>query len=1014
MGLLVARAADKVVPLAVPHASDSQPLILVIDSAIEERGAWCARLRAAGYSVAEAESSETALALAGQLGPALLVVGRVGAMQERVQLAQRGALLPGAPGALLLLWADERTPAIAAGAAVDFVRLPDDDTFLLHRVRQVLDVAALRRQTAECAFTDQRRTEAALAEANQRLTAIVSAAPIAIATIAFDGTVATWNPAAERTFGWSAAAMIGSTVAPRIIDEATLSRLCAIEGRGLSPNTEIACRRKDGSTVDILVSVMPVSDAGDTPRELLVVAQDISARKEAQAAERDNRALTEAMREIGQALTSTLDPDRLMDLILDNIGRVVPYDAASIMQISGGFGHITHMRGYPPDYSLQIAQLDFPLNLSNLRMMMATGEPIIVGDVNTDPNWLPMSDRGWIQSYCGMPLTVQGEVVGFLNLDSQTVGAFTQAHAQRLQAFAIQVSIAIENARLYDALRRDAVELDALQRATTFLFSNHLMVQSSLEDVGFQIAQTVVKEFGQLDCGVMLIDDTQTRLIRLARSGVYDVQLSKPIYLNGKGLVPAAARTGEVIYAPDVRLDERYVANVADTRSELVLPLRTTKGVLGVLDLQSAQVDAFSEPNRRILMSFAVQAATAIENILLYDRVRRYSADLEARVNERTAELHRVKERVEAILNNSSDAIVMARGDGAIQQSNRAFNLLFQYGEDATFGQALSVLVRPDYVDVLNNGIALAIQEKRGVRLEVVALTAYGTSFDADIVVSPIQERDEAVLSVVCSIRDMTARKRMEDELLRSLRRERELNDLKSRFISTASHEFRTPLSMIMTSSDMLLTYGARLDEAQKKQRLEKIQTEVKNITVLLDDLLMISRASQVGNLEFNPTRLDLAEACRTIVDEVRTGVGADHEFQVTITGDHSTARVDSKLLKRMLMNLLSNAVKYSPRGSTILFNLSRNGDSSVIQIQDQGIGIPDADQKNLFEAFHRGSNVGTVPGMGLGLTIVKHAIELHSGTIDVHSRDAAGTTFTSTLPVLLPKEDAYEKNSGH
>jgi Signal transduction histidine kinase len=115
-----------------------------------------------------------------------------------------------------------------------------------------------------------------------------------------------------------------------------------------------------------------------------------------------------------------------------------------------------------------------------------------------------------------------------------------------------------------------------------------------------------------------------------------------------------------------------------------------------------------------------------------------------------------------------------------------------------------------------------------------------------------------------------------------------------------------------------------------------------------------------------------------------------------------------------MLMNLLSNAVKYSPRGSTILFSLSRSDDSSVIQIQDQGIGIPEADQKNLFEAFHRGSNVGTVPGMGLGLTIVKHAIELHSGTIDVQSRVAAGTTFTSTLPVLLPKEDAYEKNSGH
>jgi len=989
--------------LAIPPSSNTHPLILVVDATIEERTAWCVRLRNAGYALAEANDAASTLALVERAGPALVIVGRVGTVQDRLRLAQQATAMQSAPGALVLLWHDESLPAIDAPTLVDFVRLPDDDLFLVQRVRHALLVGDLHRQSRRPAPP----YEEALAAANQRLATIVNAAPFAIATVDCAGVVDTWNPAAERIFGWTAAEIVGAPVTERIVEENAIGALCAASTSTPSAEVELRCRRKDGATIDVLFSVAPLRSHDGTLIQLLAVAQDITARKQVEAAERDNRALTEALRDIGHALTSTLDPQKLMDLILDHVGRVVPHDAASIMQISGGFARVTHMRGYPPEIAASIAGEDFSLSHTNMGIMMQTGEPLVVTDVLDDPNWLPMTDLRWIRSYCGMPLKVQGEVFGFLNLDSHTPGWFTQAHADRLQTFATQVSIAIENARLYDALRRDAVELNVLQRATSVLFSNQLMTQSSLEDVGLQVARTVVEEFGQLDCGVMLIDETRTQLIRLARTGRYEAQPSKPLYLDGKGLVPAAARSGNVIYAPDVRLDERYVANVPTTRSELVLPLRTGKRIIGALDLQSAHLDAFSEPDRRTLMSFADQAAAAIENIRLYDRVRRYSADLEERVNERTAELHRIKERVEAILNNSSDAIVMARADGSIQQTNQAFNLLFQYEIDANFGKPLAVLARRDYADQLASGLRQAVHDKQAVRLELVAVTSYGAPFDADIMVSPIQERNEAVLSVVCSIRDITTRKRTEEELRRALQREREVNALKSRFISTASHEFRTPLSLIMTSSDMLLTYGARLDETQKQRRLESIQVEVKNITLLLDDLLMISRASQAGPLEFNPADIDLVDTCEQILRDVQGGIGSEHHFQVTITGDERKARIDSKLLKRILTNLLSNAVKYSPPGSTIQFALVCGADANVIRIQDEGIGIPEADQKKLFEAFHRGGNVGTVPGMGLGLAIVKHAVELHSGTIEVQSHVDAGTTFTLTLPALLPKEDA-------
>jgi PAS domain S-box-containing protein len=987
--------------------SKAHPLILVVDAAAEERVAWCVRLCELDCALVEADTALLALALVTKSSPDLAIIGRFNTLDERLTLARQITGLPGAPPCLVEVWSGETLPAPEPDDRFDLLRLPDDDTFLLQRVRRSLAVSQQLRSSAPAPPTP--------ASANIPSASSVHPSSFAVVTVDAEGVVMTWNPTAELVLGWSAAEMVGSVVSEHVGLKETLSALCALSRNAVGSEFELRLQRKDGAWIDLLVAVTPLNLADDdAPTRFLVIAQDVTERRQTEAAERENLALAETLQDISKVLSSTLDPHKLMDLILDHIGRVVPHDAASIMRISGGFARVTHTRGYPPDVAEVITREDFSLDQSNMGVMMQTGEPVVVTDVLRDPNWMPMSGLRWIRSYCGMPLKVRGEIIGFLNLDSHTPGTFTQAHAERLRTLATQVSMAIENAHLYDSLRRDAVELNVLQRATSALFSKQLMTQSSLEAVGLQVARTVVQEFGQVDCGVILLDDTRTRFMRLARAGRYEAQPNEPLYLNGKGLVPAAARLGEPIYAPDVRLDERYLAAVPSTRSELALPLRTTQGVIGVLDLQSTHVDAFSETDRRILMSFADQVAAAIENILLYNRVRRYSADLEVRVNERTAELHRVKERVEAILNNSSDAIVMARADGTIQQTNQAFNLLFQYEVDAAFGQPLTVLVRRDYAGQIESGIQQAVVQKEAVRLELVAVTSYGAQFDADMMVSPIRERDDAVLGIVCSIRDYTARKRTEEELRRALLRERELNELKSRFISTASHEFRTPLALIMTSTDMLLTYGARLDENQKQHRLENIQAEVRNITVLLDDLLTVSRAAQTGSTEFQPAQIDLVALCEAVVQEARAGVGTDHSFEMTVTGEERFAWVDRKLLKRALANLLSNAVKYSPAGSVVRLELMCNADAWIIRIQDEGIGIPEADQPDLFQAFHRGSNAGTIPGLGLGLAIVKHAVSLHSGTIDVQSRVDAGTTFTLTLPVIVPKEDADEKNSGH
>lgn len=761
------------------------------------------------------------------------------------------------------------------------------------------------------------------------------------------------------------------------------------------------------------VVVETVVAASVPPVSTDVALLELNAGGSAADEENQQRALAEALRDIAAALTTTLDPDAVLGLILEHVGRVVPHDAANIMQIDGDEVYITHTRGYPEHIARAMLQVRLSIHMPLLHRMIVTGRACVVDEIHQEPDWRTVYGYPGQRSYCAVPIRVYGQTVGFLNLDSATPGKFTSVHADRLMAFAHHAAIAFENAQLYDAIRKDMAELKTLQRATAFLLSSDLFTLNSLEEVGLYIARTVVNEFGYADCGVMLMDGQQNQLLRLARAGSYGVHATQPLYVTGEGLVPEAIRTGQPVYARDVREDPRYVANDPRTRSELVIPLRTANGLVGVLDLQSARIDAFSAADQRLLLSFADQAAAAIQNVRLYEQIRRSNEDLERRVAERTAELHRLKERAEAILNNSSDAIVLAHADGTIQQTNRAFNELFGYCVDALFGESLMALTHPQSASDLLRALNEAVETRQPARIEIVAVNARGETFDADVMVSPVQERDTRVASVVCSLRDITSRKRDEAELRRALDREKELNELKSRFISTVSHEFRTPLAMIMTSSDMLKTYDHRLSEEERRARLEKIQVEVLNLTALLDDLLTIGRANWPGRHDFEPVPVDIHAFCREIVADVATGIGARHRVHFSAEGEPPIACVDAKLLRRILLNLLSNAVKYSEPETAIAVELLSTPEQHVLRVRDQGLGIPEEDQSNLFEAFYRARNVGHIMGTGLGLSIVKYAVELHGGNIALES-GSDGTVFTITLPGIRTREEVYEENPGH
>ena len=247
-------------------------------------------------------------------------------------------------------------------------------------------------------------------------------------------------------------------------------------------------------------------------------------------------------------------------------------------------------------------------------------------------------------------------------------------------------------------------------------------------------------------------------------------------------------------------------------------------------------------------------------------------------------------------------------------------------------------------------------------------------------------------------------------ELKQALEKEKELNQLKSRFITIASHEFRTPLAIIASSSGILQKFSDRLNEERKQEHLQTIQHTIKHITQILDDVLMINRA-EADKIELHLEAADIVDFCHHLQSAIAES-NNQHTINFSVDLGQETItnsliiQFDKKLLQQIITNLLNNAIKYSPNHNLVKFSLTKADDKIIFKISDHGIGIPEADQDNLFASFHRGSNVGNIAGTGLGLSIVKKCVDLHQGEINIDSQIGKGTTVTITIPYLQPIAD--------
>ncbi|QKQ72430.1 ATP-binding protein [Nostoc sp. TCL240-02] len=367
-------------------------------------------------------------------------------------------------------------------------------------------------------------------------------------------------------------------------------------------------------------------------------------------------------------------------------------------------------------------------------------------------------------------------------------------------------------------------------------------------------------------------------------------------------------------------------------------------------------------------------------------------------------------QRYQELFEEVPDAYLVTDSRGVIQEANSAVQNILNISKNLLLGKPLGIFVLEKeliafHLKLTHLSDRAETPDWKTQEWEVNLRPRNKTPIIAAMKVAAIRNQQGNLVGLRWLLRDISESKRTqaklqwaEEAMGQALAKEREFSELKSRLLTIASHEFRNPLATIHSSAELLEHYRHLWGDERQQIHLHRIQTSVMHITQLLNDLLVLNQ-DETSKLEFNPTPLNLVEFCRDLLEELEQSDRSQHVIVFSSECQFTSANLDVKLVRQILSNLFSNCLKYSPIGSTVKFSITTANERAIFQTQDSGIGIPPADIEHIFEPFHRASNTGNIPGMGLGMSIVKQAVDLHGGEIIVESAIDAGTTFTVILP---------------
>jgi PAS domain S-box-containing protein len=706
---------------------------------------------------------------------------------------------------------------------------------------------------------------------------------------------------------------------------------------------------------------------------------------ETQQRERDATLLVEVTRR----LSATLDLEQVLDIITETAVSAVALDAAGFYRWDAARGGLGLVRGRNlPETMTRAVTLQAGEGVSG--RAYAERRVVWTQDWKTDPalqyrpeNRAALEAGDAPTAYIGVPIVIRDEVYGVLLGGMRATHRFTDRDAHVLSSMAAQAAIAIENARLYTVTQYNLAAAALLNDAARTLHRT-LDARRLLPDALQGLGQT----FSAVGAAVILFGEGAAGQGTVVRWGAMPEDtmraLAEPLRKREVPLlVPDLASRPDLV--PEGRLGE-------GPRGIAAFPVRGRSRVLGGLALLFSGERSLHEAETRLLAAYADQLAMALDNTALFE------------------EAENKKTQLEQVFSSTSDGFLVVDLGGRIVGFNRQAGELLGIAPDEVVGRSFN-----EFVDLL--GASVAWDEGQGQALLAMIESGRPAAGGGDLELraseprtlgwraAPMRDLLGATVGVTITLNDVT--------------RQREIDRMKTEFVSTVSHELRTPLTSIKGSLHLLLSDPALQLDATQRQLVDISVKNTDRLIRLITNILDISKI-EAGHIQLELSMHHVEEFISAAVDGiVAFAESRGIDIAVDVPPDLPQARVDVDRMVQVVTNLLSNAIKFSPPGSTVTVSVSRKARQLELRVTDRGRGIAAEDMGKLFKKFQQldGSNVRSVGGTGLGLAICRGIVEEHGGTIGVESQLGQGATFTVSLPLAaadLDGPDSAEPDAGH
>ena len=735
--------------------------------------------------------------------------------------------------------------------------------------------------------------------------------------------------------------------------------------------------------------------------------------------------------ELAKVINSTLDLAPLLNAALEQLTRVIPYNSASILLIDGPPVAdqsrllqqdlvVAAARGFDSVADEIVGSTFHPEDERDIGYQVMRDQRVKVApDVREEPAWGQDRDQiealSAIRSWIGAPLVVHGLSLGLVTIDSTQTGFYNDRYGQLAQAFADQIAIAVRNVRLYRMAKERAKQLSLLhevsQRITAVLDVDKLLAE---------IVRLVRDAFAFEVVTVHLLDETTGNLNLVAQQGM-DTEIADfdCMAVGGAGVVPWAFEHKRPLVIPNVREEPRYVPIASDIRSELAVPLKAGKRAIGVFNLESKKVDAFDENAIKLMTALAHQITVALENAHLFQRQRQQTVELAHMADDLAEE----KRRLDAVLRNITDGLVVTDADCRVIHANPAFGRMFGVDVHTVRGSRLKESLDEEHLyhliqRVLENPTETFTSEfsTRGDR--VFQATAVAIQEDhSSATAAEIEEQPVKVRNVVTVVRDIT--------------HEKAVDRMKTEFISTVSHELRTPLTSVLGFAKLIDrtferhiapqvdTEKKRTGQALQRVRdnLDIIVVEAERLTRLINDVLDISKLES-GKIEWQDRLFEVGAIIDRVVARAQPKA-ADKGLDIRADIESGLPQMvaDPSRVQQVISILVSNALKFTDEGRIEITARRLDPGEAVhgwqapaeveggvlISVADTGVGIPQAALPKLFNRFQQmvtDTLTDKPKGTGLGLAISREIVTHYGGIIWAESVWREGATFTFTLPL--------------